>query len=47
MTKTAEAWLNDLTSLYIPSSTQFDAALSHRSSIEIRLDVYLGLHEMF
>jgi hypothetical protein len=47
MTQTAEAWLNDLTNHYIPSSTQFDAAKSHRSSIEITLDVYLGLHEMF
>jgi hypothetical protein len=47
MTQTAEAWLNDFTDHYIPSSAQFDAARSHRSSIEIRLDVYLGLHEMF
>ncbi|MCX5937860.1 MAG: hypothetical protein NTW02_06570 [Cyanobium sp. LacPavin_0920_WC12_MAG_62_9] len=47
MTQTAEAWLNDLTSLYIPTPTQFVAARSHRSSIEIRLDAHHGLHEMF
>lgn len=47
MTQTAEAWLNELTSLYTPTSTQFDAAKSHRSAIETRIDAYLGLHEMF
>ena len=47
MTQTAEAWLNDLTNLYIPTPTQFVAARSHRSSIEIRLDAHHGLHEMF
>lgn len=47
MTQTAEAWLKDLTDLYTPTSTQFDAAKTHRSSIESRLDAYLGLHEMF
>jgi hypothetical protein len=47
VTQTAEAWLNDLINLYVPSPTQFDAARRHRSSIEIRLDYYLGLHEMF
>jgi hypothetical protein len=47
MTQTAEAWLKEVTDLYTPTSTQFDAAKSHRSSIETRLDAYLGLHEMF
>ncbi len=47
MTQTAAAWLAELTDLYTPTSTQFDAAKSHRASIEARLDAYLGLHEMF
>lgn len=47
MTQTAEAWLKDLTDLYTPTSTQFDAAKGHRVSIEVRLDTYLGLHELF
>ena len=47
MTQTAETWLKELTDLYTPTPTQFDAAKSHRSAIEARLDVYLGLHEMF
>jgi hypothetical protein len=46
MSETAQAWLTDLTSFYTPTSTQFDAAKSHRASIEGRLDSYLGLHEM-
>lgn len=44
---TARAWLEDLTSLYTPTSTQFDGARSHRAAIESRLDAYLGVHEMF
>lgn len=44
---TARAWLDELTEYYTPSSTQFDAARSHRSAIEARLDSYLGVHEMF
>lgn len=47
MTETARSWLADLTSLYTPTPTEFDAARSHRASIEVRLDQYLGLHEMF
>lgn len=47
MNQTAEAWLKEITDLYTPTSTQFDAAKRHRSSIETRLDVYLGLHEFF
>lgn len=47
MAETARGWLKDLTSLYTPTSTQFDAAKSHRASIEARLDAQLGLHEMF
>lgn len=47
MAETARGWLKDLTSLYTPTSTQFDAAKSHRASIEARLDAQLGLYEMF
>jgi hypothetical protein len=47
MTQTARAWLNDMTILYTPTPTEFDAARGHRAAIEARLDVYLGVHEMF
>lgn len=47
MPPTAEQYLVDVTSGYTPTAMQFSAARSHRSSIEIRLDVFLGLHEMF
>ncbi|MEQ5817676.1 hypothetical protein J3362_19335 [Marinobacter sp. NFXS11] len=43
----ANQWLANLTSLYTPTSTQFDKARSHRAAIEARLDVFLGIHEMF
>lgn len=47
MTETASAYLNRVLSIYTPSSTYFDAARSHRSSIETRLDRHLGVKEMF
>ncbi|MCJ1703463.1 hypothetical protein [Rathayibacter sp. VKM Ac-2926] len=47
MTETARSWLNSLTSLYTPTSMQFDAAKSHRASIESRLEAFLGVYEMF
>jgi len=47
MSETARSWLEELTSLYTPSATQFDAAKSHRTAIEVRLTTHLGLHEMF
>ncbi|TQF73345.1 nucleotidyltransferase [Rhodococcus spelaei] len=47
MTQSARAWLDELTSLYTPTSTQFDSARGHRAAIEARLDLYLGVHEMF
>jgi hypothetical protein len=47
MAQSAKAWLSDLTSLYTPTTTQFDAARRHRGAIESRLDAYLGLREMF
>src|SRR5579862_1758136 len=47
MTQTAISWLADLTSLYTPTPSEFDAARSHRASIEARLDYILGVREMF
>lgn len=47
MTETARAWLANLTDLYTPTSSEFTKARGHRASIEARLDVHLGLHEMF
>jgi hypothetical protein len=44
---TASAYLNSLLSRYTPSSTYFDAARSHRSAIETRLDNVFGVKEMF
>ncbi|WP_158715862.1 SMODS domain-containing nucleotidyltransferase [Streptomyces sp. NRRL B-24720] len=47
MAQSAIAWLNELTTLYTPTSSEFDAARRHRGAIESRLDATLGLHEMF
>jgi hypothetical protein len=47
MVETAQKYLADLTSLYTPTPSEFDAARSHRASIEVRLDLHHGLHEMF
>lgn len=47
MAQSAKAWLSDLTKLYTPTTTQFDAARRHRGAIESRLDAYIGLREMF
>lgn len=47
MSETARSWLNDLTRLYTPTSTQFNAAKSHRASIEARLDDTTGIYRMF
>ena len=44
---TANSYLNQLLSKYTPGSTYFDAARSHRSAIETRLDNDLGVREMF
>lgn len=44
---TARQWLDDLTDYYTPSSSQFDGARGHRAAIEVRLDTYLGVREMF
>ncbi|MEV0842726.1 hypothetical protein AB0I55_24695 [Actinocatenispora sera] len=45
--ETADSWLRFITQLYTPNPAEFDAARSHRNSIEARLDAYIGLHEMF
>ncbi|MCX5369571.1 nucleotidyltransferase [Streptomyces sp. NBC_00103] len=47
MAQSAITWLNDLTALYTPTTSEFDAARRHRATIESRLDAFLGLHEMF
>src|SRR5699024_6510057 len=47
MSETSRSWLTDLTSLYTPTSIQFDAAKSHRSSIQARLNATIGIHRMF
>ena len=47
MTATATSWLNDLTSLFTPTATQFDGAKGHKASIETRLDYVLGVYRMF
>ena len=47
MTQTATSWLAELTGKYTPSPSQFDAARSHRASIEARLDDEPGRAEMF
>lgn len=44
---TANAYLNDLLAKYTPSSTYFDAARSHRSAVETRLEIDFGVKEMF
>ncbi|MYZ06858.1 nucleotidyltransferase [Streptomyces sp. SID2999] len=47
MAQSAIAWLNDLTALYTPTASEFDAARRHRGAIESRLDAFLGVHEIF
>jgi hypothetical protein len=47
MAETAQSWLKDLTSLFTPSPTQFDAARGHKASIEARLDAQLGVFRLF
>lgn len=47
MSEIDRSWLNDLMSPCTPTSTQFDAARSHRASIESRLDAAIGIYRMF
>ncbi|MFF3725647.1 nucleotidyltransferase [Streptomyces erythrochromogenes] len=47
MAETSMAYLNGLISKYTPSSSYFDAARTHRSAIQARLDTWLGVREMF
>lgn len=44
---TASEWLDELSSYYTPSTSQFDGARGHRAAIEARLDAYLGVNELF
>lgn len=46
-TATATGWLADLTDLYTPTPSQFDGARTHRTAIESRLALHLGVHDMF
>jgi hypothetical protein len=47
MSQSTNQYINSLLSSYTPSATAFDAARTHRSTIEARLNDWLGLHEMF
>jgi hypothetical protein len=47
MAATATSWLNDLTSLFTPTASQFDGAKAHKGSIEARLNYVLGVYRMF
>jgi hypothetical protein len=47
VSQTATQYLDSLVAAYTPTFTQFDSARSHRATIEVRLDTYLGLREMF
>lgn len=47
MSQSTNQYINSLLSSYTPSATAFDAAKTHRSTIEARLNDLLGLHEMF
>lgn len=47
MAETTSGYINSLLDKYTPSSTYFDKARGHRSSIQTRLDNWLGVKEMF
>jgi hypothetical protein len=47
MSQTTSQYLDSLLSKYTPSASYFDAARTHRSGIEARLDNWLGVKEMF
>lgn len=47
MAATATSWLEELTSLFTPTVSQFDGAKRHKASIEARLDYVLGVYRMF
>lgn len=47
MTQTASAYLTSLASNYTPTPSAFSAARGHRAAVEVRLDAYLGVREMF
>lgn len=47
MAETTSGYLNSLLDKYTPSASYFDKTRGHRSSIEVRLDNWLGVKEMF
>lgn len=47
MAETVTSWLASLNSLYTPLSSHFDAAKSHKGSIEARLNYMVGVYRMF
>lgn len=47
MSQSASSYLNEILSRYTPSSTYFDSSRKHRGAIEARLDLWLGVKEMF
>jgi len=47
MAATATSWLDELTSLFTPTVSQFDGAKGHKASIEARLDYVLGVYRVF
>ena len=47
MAETTDGYLSSLINYYTPSLTYFDKARGHRSSIQTRLDNWLGVIEMF
>lgn len=47
MSMSTRTWLRELTSYYTPSSSDFEAARSHKYSIEARLDASLRIYSMY
>lgn len=47
MTQTAQQYLDSLISAWTPPSGHFDAHRAHKAGIEVRLDAWYGLHDMF
>lgn len=47
MTQTANAYLNQMISDWTPSQGYFDKHRAHKAGIELRLDLWLGVHDMF
>lgn len=47
MSQTATGYLNQLISDWTPSQGYFDKHRAHKAGIELRLDLWLGVHDMF